>query len=654
MDRPRRLEGLAAAWTFGWAAINLVSLLANQYLGIPLDGTFYGYAALALAFAGVALLAWRRERWIALARRPFLALGTRLESGIVLVFAGFLVLVLYKALIVFPAHPDELIYHMELPKVAWQTGFLPLQPGLDLVSQGSAYPDLLVTQQLWIYLGGGAFDPNWIRPIVPVDTTLLLLLVFSEARRRFGFLPAGAATAALLSLFSFTSLTFLMMDEVPVALYTFLGVHFALRAHDEGRMPFLAGLALGFAALVKYDALAALVALGLALVVAGRWSDSPGAPGAGPLPWQASARSGLAYFVAAVPPALPILVRNLLRLGNPVYPFFFGGVDNQISPALLATVDVPGVVLEILGSEAVSLLATVLVAAILLGFARRKDWTWTERLLLLFVALYLPPYLAVPLLGSQIRYLAPVLPAMAVFAGRQLTWWLGESPPRPRRAGAAVFLGPLVVTAGVTAWAPFYSAFAREVAAMTVEVFAVSTAVLLLLVGIGARPLKERSRKIVAVGLILVLLVPGVLAVVDEKSEADPLSWSPYLLPASQDAYLTAKLGPDWAMWTWMNANLGANVTVLSFEPRVYYLEARVVNAISPEIMPTYNMTLQEAVAFLRSHGVGYVLDSVFGDSLFLNYLYVDSSPVFQNLSNATYFTVLHREGPDTLYMIAA
>lgn len=652
VEHPSRLEALAAAWTVGWAAVNLVSFIANQYLLIPFQGIFYGVVSLGLGFAGLTLLVRRRDRITQLAREPLPRIEGPLELVFVGLIAAFIAFVLYKALIVFPVHPDELIYHMELPKVAWQTGFLPLQPGLDLVSQGTAYPDLLVTQQVWIYLGAGAFDPNLVRLIMPIYTALLILVVYSDARRWFGLVPAGLATAALLSLFSFTSLTFLMMDEVPVALYSMLGLHFALQSYQDQRTPYLAGLWLGFASLVKYDALAGLLALGLALLVMSRWKLPRREGQTSPATGKMSLRWGIGYFSMAIPSTLPVLVRNLVRLGNPVYPYFFGGVSNQLNSSLLASVNMPMVVGELLNSEAVSLLATVLVAALLLGFLRYRKWTGPERLLLLFVAFYLPPYLAVPLLGSQIRYLAPILPAMALFASRQVTGWLWETQGRTRWAGAGLLLGILGITSGLVAWGSFYSGFSRQGAAMTVEVFAISSAAVLLLAAIASRRPASGPRKVVVVALVLVLLTPGVIAIADEKSEADPLGWTPYLLPLRRDTYLSAKLGADWAMWTWMNENLGANVSVLSFEPRVFYIEARVVNALSPEIMPTYNMTLAEAVSFLRVRNVDFVLDSGFGDGLFLNYLYVDSSPIFQNLNDAAFFSLLHQEGPNRLYAV--
>ncbi len=651
---PRRLEAAAVAWASGWATVNLVSFLANQVASIPLDGRFYLVTSLVLGAAGIGLIVRRRTELRAMTRGPFMPsdLKRGLGAALFLSLSVFLVFVLYKSLIIYPVHPDELIYHMELPKIAWQTGFLPVHPGIDLVDQATAYPDLLVTQQLWIYLGASTFDPGLVRVITPIYAALLVLLVFFDARRWFGLAAAGLAAAALLSLWNFSSLAILLMDEWPVALYSYLGLHFAVEALQREGAWTRAGLFMGLAGLVKYDALAALLALGLALIVATHWRPRSDAPGLTRPSGRETVTRALGFYVVALLPVLPISIRNLLVLGNPVYPYFLGGADAQLSPQVVAVLSSPFFAASIWSSELVSLLATLLVAGALIGFLRARAWCSTERLLVLMAAFYLPPYFVYPLLGSQIRYLAPVLPAAALFAGRQIEWWLRETAPRQRLAGGLIVVALAAVASAVVAWAPFYGGFSQQVPLMTLGIFAASSAVLLALVSIAHVAREGTARRALAFGLVLVLLAPGAVAVAAEKSEANPFSWQPNLLPQPQDTYLSTRLGPDWGMWTWMNANLPANAGVLSFDPRVFYLDARVVQAMSPDMLQTQNMTLAQAVAYVRSQGIGYVLDSAFGRSLFLNYLYVNASPIYQNLANATYFRPIHADNSTVLYAI--
>lgn len=651
---PRRLEAVAVSWAAGWAAVNVATFVGNQFLSLRLDEGFYIILTILLGAVGLVQIVRHRDLVRSLLRRPFLPeeLTKGLGVACLVLIAGFLTFALYKALIVYPFLPDELIYHMALPKIAWETGVLPVHPGLDLFDQATAYPDLLVTQQLWVYLGASAFDPALVRVIMPVYTTLLVLLVFEDARRWFGLAAAALAVGILLSPWTFSGLSIFLMDEIPVAFYAFLAVHFAVGALEKGGMWYRAGLFAGFAGLVKYDAFAALLALGVALIVASRWrprtaSNELPAPSA-----KAIASRAFGFFVPALLLLAPILLRNGLILGNPVYPYFLGGVDTQFPPAVEALLSNPSFALSLWSSEAVGLLATVLVATVAIGLLRIRAWSGTERLLILLVLFYLPPYLFYPLLGSQIRYLAPVIPAMAAFAGKQMHWWLSESSPRGRVLGGILVTAFGGCAAAVVAWAPFYDRFTQTVAEMTLEIFVALLLVLIVFV-IAARFARDlRVHRALACALAVVLLSPGVVAVAAEATEAYPFTWQPDLVWRPEDVFLTQRLSPDWAMWTWMNANLPSNATVLSFDPRVFYVDARVVPAMSPEVRPTENMTLPEAVAYLQAQGIGYILDTDFGRGVFLAYFFVNASPIYRNLSNTTYFRPLHTEGRAVIYSI--
>lgn len=644
------------SWAVGWAAVNLVSFVANQFLSVRLDGVTFAVSSIAFGAVGATLLMMRWERVRPLLRGPFLPEELKHGHGrvVLLLLSGFLVLVLYKALIIFPVHADELVYHMQLPRVAWQTGALPLQSGIDPVSASTAYPNLLVTQQLWIYLGAGAFDPSLVRPIVPIFTALLVLLLFLDTRRWFGMAAAGLAAAALLSVYSFTSLSILLMDEIPVAFYGYLAVRSALDADRKPSGWYQAAVFAGFSALVKYDGLAAFLALGLALAVSARWPPRDAEATPSRLTWKEILGRLAVFFSLGLLPVLPILFRNELRLGNPIYPYFFGGVDNTWLPGVLESISAPSVINALRNFEVITILGTVLVGAVLLGLARTRQWTPAERLLALLILFYLPAYLYYPLASSQIRYLAPILPAVAVLAGRQLAWWSHESAGWARRRGFVILGGLLGVTGALTVWGPVYSQFFLQWAIVIVEVFAVSVALIMALVAVAPRLKDERGRSAVALGIVVVLLVPGVIAVVDEQWDPEPFLWRPNLLPQTQDAYLTQRIGDDWAMWNWMNANLQANATVLSLEPRLFYINAQVVSPMSPALRPTYNMTFPEALAYTDSLGIHFLLDSAFGDNLLFTGLYLQDSPLYQNLGNRSVFQVTHQEGTTVLYAILA
>src|SRR2546426_2489606 len=255
--KPQRLEAAAISWGIGWAAVNLVAFSANQVFGARLDGTFYAVTAGILTVAGLGLVANRRDRLRSLMRLPLLPPDLKSGFGLaaLVLVCGFLLLVLYKAIIVWPAATDVLIYHMELPKRAFQSATLPFHAGIDLIDLPSTYPNLLVTQQLWIYLGTATFDSVFVRAVMPAYAILLFLLMFFDVRRWFGLAAAVTSVAALASIQGLIATTTIMFDEVPLAFYGYLALRLAGEAPNQRGSWVPAGLFAGAAGLVKYQRL---------------------------------------------------------------------------------------------------------------------------------------------------------------------------------------------------------------------------------------------------------------------------------------------------------------------------------------------------------------------------------------------------------------
>src|SRR5712691_2380014 len=651
--KPQRLEAAAISWGIGWAAVNLVAFTANQVFGTRLDGTFYAVTAGILAAAGLGLVAYRRDRLRSLARLPLLPPDLKSGFGLaaLVLLCGFLLLILYKAIIVWPAATDALIYHMELPKEAFQSATLPFHAGVDVVDLDSTFPNLLLTQQLWIYLGTATFDSVFVRPIVPTYAILLFVLMFFDVRRWFGLATALTAAAVLASMQGFAATTIVMFDEVPMAFYGYLAIRLAVDASQQHGSWVPSGLFAGCAGLVKYQGFAAFAALGLALLVEARWSRHRNASHTTSNPWHVPLKRLAGFSMAGLAVTAVFLARNTVSLGNPFYPYFFGGVDTQAT-AFYSEIYTPQVIFQIRGFEAVALLATVAIGSLLLGLFRVSTWTRIERLLFLTSVFYLPPYLYYPLPSQHIRYLAPILPTMAVFAGRQIVWWIREARTPRRIAGSALFVGlAALVVAVATQW-QFQSSYIEDYAVGSARVFLIVTAFILVLV-LAAALRAGRVRTAMTFGICLVLFTPGVLAVAAEQWEPRQNVWQVDLLPHSEDAYLSERLGSDWSMWKWLSENLPANSTLLSFEPRLFYINVRVFFAASSELAPTLNMTFDQAVAFLHSLGVQYVLNSLFASAPLANRIFWMRSVLYQNLGNQSVFTPFHTEGDSVLYQLA-
>src|SRR5207245_10786286 len=121
-------------------------------------------------------------------------------------------------------------------------------------------------------------------------------------------------------------------------------------------------------------------------------------------------------------------------------PFIWGGVNTEQLSYYLADY-LPNDYLRFRLHEAIILLGSVLSFAFGLGTLRLRSWSRAERFLALTSALYLPVFLYLPLAGSHIRYIAPIIPAVAVFGGRQLSWWLRELILQRRPMGGVLLSG---------------------------------------------------------------------------------------------------------------------------------------------------------------------------------------------------------------------
>ena len=651
--KPQRLEAAAISWGSGWAAVNLVTFTANQVFGARLDGTFYAVTSGTLAATGLGLVLYGRERLRSLLRMPLLP--PDLKSGVgltaLVLLSGFLLLVLYKAIIVWPAATDALVYHMTLPKEAFRSATLPFHSGVDLIDITSTLPNLLVTQQLWIYLGTATFDSVFVRPIAPAYTILLFGLMFFDVRRWFGIATALTSAAALASIQGLTATTTIMFDEIPLAFYGYLALRLAVDASRQHGSWIPAGLFAGCAGLVKYQGFAAFAALGLALLVEAWWSRRGNATHSPSDRWDVPLKRVTGFFIAGLAVTAVFLARNTAVLGNPVYPYFFGGVDTQAT-TYYSEIFTPAVITQIWGFEAVALLSSVVIGSLLLGLFRVHTWTRIERLLLLSGVLYLPPYLYYPLPSQHMRYLAPVLPAMAVFGGRQLVWLSREARTPQKIAGGALFAGLAALVATLATQWRFQSPYIAEYALGAAGVFVTLTVLITALVVMAAF-VSGRGRTVVTLGISLVLFTPGVFAVAAEQWEPRQNVWQVDLLPHSEDAYLSERLGSDWSMWKWINENLPPNSTLLSFEPRLFYIDVRVLFAASYELTPTLNMTLDQAVAFLHTLGVQYVLNSLLSGGPLVNQIFWRHSVLYQNLGNQTVFGLFHIEGDSVLYQLA-
>jgi hypothetical protein len=646
---PGRIEALAVSWATGWAFINAATILANQIGRIAANETFFEILSGLIGVPGVLLLIREREKLMTLVRRPVVPRDLRESVGVAVLalLSAFLILVFYEAAITPPISTDAIVYHMRIPVLAWQTGYLPMNAGLGWLELANTFPNLLETQQLWIYLGANEANELSVRPIMPIYTSLLLLLVFADARRWFGLSSAAFAAAGLFTLNEFGSLSTVLWAEMPVALYSYLAIRSI--AGEEGlRSRAASGVFAGMASLVKYNGLVLLLAVALASALTALRTRSRLTENRKRKRWFMSAAEFGIVIGAGLLACSPLLVRNLTFFGNPIYPFIWGGVNTETVSYFSGAYSLSDF-FRFRIHEAIILVGSVLGLAFALCILRVRSWSRAETVFALTSFVYLVVFLYSPLAGSYVRYLAPIIPVAAAFGGRQLAWWLLDSDVRRNAIGVVLFLGmaaTIVVLFAISDVKPDY--LLQYVATF------IAIGALLSVVTIAVRGTQTpRVEKVAVAVLAGVLLAPGIFAVAAERFPPREAALDFNLIPQDSQNFLATQFGDDWRTWHWIDLNLPVDALLLTFEARLFYLHRDVVFGSDHVLFPTFSMSLADAVAFVRALGIHHILDSPWSHIPDVNLVFWQRSVIFQNLANRSFFHPIHTEGQVVVYAIA-
>jgi len=645
---PTRIEALAVSWAIGWASINVVSILTNEFSRIAANEGFFGIISAFLSAASGLLLYRHRRKVRALLRGPLIPAWFRggLGATILTVFGAFLFLVFYQAAIIPPVSTDAIVYHMRIPLIAWQTGYIPMNPGLGWLELANTFPNLLETQQLWIYLGANEASEVFMRPIMPIYTSLLLLIVLSDTRRWFGLPSAALATAALFSLNEFSSLTNVIWAEIPVAFFSYLAVRTI--ASERGiRSSAAAGAFAGMAALTKYNGLVLLAAVALASAMFALHLSSSMRSGRRISRLTASLTELGVVTLTGLLVASPLLLRNLYFFGNPIYPFIWGGVNTEQVSYYFVDYSFNDY-LRFRIDETIILLASVISFGFALGLLRHRSWFQPEAALFLTSSLYLVMFLYSTFAGSHVRYLAPIIPAASAFCGRQLWWFIREADIRRKAIGAAVLVTLAASVVGLLLVVDVRPDYLLQY----VGTFLVGGAVVLALAILRGSKTNKRIEKVTAALVAVALISPGIFAVAAARFPPRETALDVNLVPQDPESFLAGQFGDDWRMWQWINANLPLDTVLLTFEARLFYLERTVIFGADHVLLPTYSMSLIEAVAFVRNLGIRDILDSPWSHNPDVNRIFWQRSVIFQNLDNRSFFQPIHFEGRTVLYAV--
>jgi hypothetical protein len=354
---------------------------------------------------------------------------SRVEAWLV-AFVLFMVTMALISALTPPTAWDALLYHLTGPKISIASA------KLEVTSQipETGYPQGMEMLYTWVMLLGSdraAGVIQWFFGIL----TLLLVRYWGEeiADSRAGWLGCSI----LLTATTFPLMMGRAYIDVATIFYTATGFSALLRWKNTKQTAFLAlaGLSAGFTFGTKYTGV--VVGMGLvALMII----TQP----------RKLLRNLVTFGIPAVAVCIPWLFKNVILIGNPTYPFFFGGLGwdgiranwySQPGTGLLYTAPwkllAAPFIMTLVGEEGADTwhatfgpLFILLVPLIAVRWKDHLHRIWLRDALILALALYLPWLYGsgVSRLMVQPRFLFPALPPLAVLCAvaydslRSLNW----------------------------------------------------------------------------------------------------------------------------------------------------------------------------------------------------------------------------------------
>ena len=425
---------------------------------LGLAGLLYRELILALTVLAAILSLPEFARWFARSKAAWLrgdaedAGGTQFAAessrttsrfiGVSLVLAGVAVVAALLGALAPPTAGDALCYHLQLPKVYLAQHRITYLPD----SANSTYPLLMEMLFLWgLALEGGVLAQlfHWLVGLLLASATFCLAA--PVAGRRVAWL----ATAIVLLVPGVTNQMTAPLNDLGVALYTTLTLAALLRGmglvpvprggdpRTQGRLMVLAGVCFGFALGVKYVAILCLPGFVVLWVASRLWiakeHDEEATVGR-TLNTGGALRAAVVMSVVSLAVGGGWYLRAAVHTGNPVYPFlssWFGSPASESvgsdktplahTPAgLLASPWQITMHPERFGGRAAQL--GVVFLALVPGLGWVRPGKALTAVLLAAVAYYFMWFL----LRQNVRFLLPIVPALAAGAGWVLVRGLFE------------------------------------------------------------------------------------------------------------------------------------------------------------------------------------------------------------------------------------
>ena len=343
---------------------------------------------------------------------------------------------LYNALALPATEWDSLAYGVNYAKIIFQNGHIPLIAGPSIgIEMSAPYPPGVQLAAVSLYAFAGKANDFYYRILSPIFSLATLIVTY-----KFAMLLNKNRTFSVYAVSALVMIPFfweLFIQETYIMALTLMltsAAYFFYKAYvsDAAKSKKYEAIGILFCAFASLTSYIGLVAFGILLLYT--------------LQKRTPAKHAMVLFALGLAVILPWYLRNLVLLGNPVYPFF--GVGYYLDPLLRSSTPQHFQQYTMLPIYAWSTLvskigvALVAVGIVFFTFSKRKKFRLALPLYLLLASLGIMAFhVAFP------RYLIVAIPILSVIFST-----LFLSVPKKRRLpqiAAVTFIAVMVLTSAV-------------------------------------------------------------------------------------------------------------------------------------------------------------------------------------------------------------
>lgn len=252
----------------------------------------------------------------------------------------FIILFRFYHALLFPiTNWDSLTEFAYLGRLYFTEGRIPTISGATLgIGSSANYPPLVPLLYTWFYLMTGGVHEIFAKAISPIYSLLTVIVTYSLAREMYKSKTLAISSVFFLvtvPIFMFVSeecLSDIVVTSILLSSMYFLYLGFKGEEHRSSRLVLVGGVLAGVSAFTKYTGLVSFL-VGLIGILSARLLDHGYLCKLRPAEKVLYYKPFLVFVVGFLIFGAPWYVRNLIVLGNPIYPLLyqvFGGKDIDV------------------------------------------------------------------------------------------------------------------------------------------------------------------------------------------------------------------------------------------------------------------------------------------------------------------------------------